>query len=289
MPDRPAPVYVCGPTAAGKSVCALDLANQLDGEIVNADACQLYQGVGILTAAPGPDDRTRARHHLFGVLDPAEPIDAFRFRELALPVLAEISGRGKTPVVVGGSGLYLKFLTHGPAVLPPADLELRRKLDSRPLDDLLAELRALDPAEAARIDPANRRYVARALEICLLTGRPASQLRDQWQTTTARVQPTLRGVLLCRPRADLHQRIAARTRAMLAGGAVAEVARIPHPAPTLARAIGFREIRSLLAGSIDLAACESLINAATRQYAKRQETWFRRERWLQPVPSQPEV
>jgi tRNA dimethylallyltransferase len=137
--------------------------------------------------------------------------------------------------------------------------------------------------EASRTALHNRRFVSRALEICLLTGQPASTLRDQWEAKTREVAATLRGCVIRRPRADLHARIALRTRTMLDGGALAEVAALTTVSANCEKAIGFREIRALLAGEIDRPTCEELINAATRQYAKRQETWFRRETWLQPV------
>jgi tRNA dimethylallyltransferase len=225
--------------------------------------------------------------HLFGVLDPGPENNAFQYRRLARPVLREILERGATPVVVGGSGLYLKFLTHGPSPLPPGDPALRRELDARPLDDLVSELRRLDPLEAERTNLTNRRYVTRALEICLLSGRRASELRDKWKSASEKIDAHLHGVFLRRPRAELHERIARRTRAMLDGGAIEEVARIRHPSATLARAHGFPEITALLAGRIDRAACEERMNAIVRQYAKRQETWFRKERWLEPVELSP--
>ena len=129
----------------------------------------------------------------------------------------------------------------------------------------------------------NRRFVSRALEICLLTGEKASDLRDQWETQTRRISATLRGIVIQRTRPDLHARIAVRTKAMLDGGAIEEVAAIGNVSSNCAKAIGFREIRALIAGEITRAVCEDLINAATRQYAKRQETWFRREKWLSPL------
>jgi tRNA dimethylallyltransferase len=258
------------------------MARELDGEIVNADAFQLYRGLDILSAAPSREDIQQVPHHLFGVVDPAETMDAGKYLRLARPVIREIQSRGKTPVVVGGSGLYLKFLTHGPSPLPQGDPELRAELDALPLDELVTRLKALDPVEAARTALQNRRYVSRALEICLLTGGRASDLRDQWDARTREVTASLRGLVIHRDRADLHARIAARTRAMLDGGAIDEVAALPHASATCVKAIGFREIRDLLAGAIDRAACEELINAATRQYAKRQETWFKRETWLVP-------
>ena len=277
-----APIYICGPTASGKSSLALEMAAKLDGEIVNADAFQLYRGLEIVSAAPSADEKALVPHHLYGVLDPTTSADAQRYVELATPVIAEIQSRGKTPVITGGSGLYLKFLTHGAAPLPTADAALRAEMEARPLDDLVAELQQLDPAEATRTALQNRRFVSRALEICLLSGQKASDLRDQWESQTAALSSQLRGIVIQRTRPDLHDRIARRTRAMLDGGALEEVAALADVSTNCEKAIGFREIRSLLAGELDRATCEDLINAATRQYAKRQETWFRREKWLVP-------
>ena len=201
---------------------------------------------------------------------------------MAKPIITEIQSRGKTPIITGGSGLYLKFLTHGPAPLPAGDAMLRAELEARPLDDLCAQLRSLDPVEAERTALQNRRFVSRALEICILTGQKASDLRDQWESQTREISASLRGIVIQRNRQDLHARIAARTRVMLDGGAIGEVASLPEVSTNCEKAIGFREIRSLIAGEIDRTTCEDLINAATRQYAKRQDTWFRREKWLQP-------
>jgi tRNA dimethylallyltransferase len=283
----PISFYICGPTASGKSALAIEIANQLGGEIVNADAFQLYRGLEHLTAAPSPEERASVPHHLYGVLDPTEKTDAGSYMRMAMPVIEEIRARGKTPVVTGGSGLYLKFLTHGPAPLPTGDAKLRAELDARPLGDIVAQLRSLDPVEAGRTALQNRRFVSRALEICLLTGEKASELRDQWESKTRNISANLRGIVIQRSRPELHARIAARTRSMLDNGAIKEVARLTQVSSNCEKAIGFREIRSLIAGEIDRPACEELINAATRQYAKRQETWFRREQWLNPHFLQP--
>ena len=279
----PSPFYICGPTASGKSALALEMAEKLDGEIINADAFQLYRGLEIVSAAPTAAEMAQVPHHLYGVLEPSTAADAGSYLRLARPVIKDIQARGKTPVVTGGSGLYLKFLTHGPAPLPTGDATLRAQLDARPLEDLVAELEALDPVEAARTALQNRRFVSRALEICLLSGQKASALRDRWESQTAQLATQLRGCVIQRSRPDLHARIARRTRAMLDGGASAEVAALTHASANCEKAIGVREIRSLLDGAIDRATCEDLINAATRQYAKRQESWFRRELWLTPV------
>jgi tRNA dimethylallyltransferase len=281
-PTLAEPFYICGPTASGKSALALEMAERLDGEIVNADAFQLYRGLEIVSAAPSSDELAILPHHLYGVLDPTESADAQRYVNLAKPVIAEIQSRGKTPVITGGSGLYLKFLTHGAAPLPTGDAKLRAEMDARPLEDLVAELESLDAVEAARTALQNRRFVSRALEICILSGRKASDLRDGWEKQTSEISSQLRGLVIQRSRADLHARIALRTRMMLDGGAIEEVAALKDFSTNCEKAIGFREIRALLAGEIDRASCEDLINAATRQYAKRQETWFRREKWLVP-------
>ena len=260
------------------------MAEELDGEIVNADAFQLYRGLEIVSAAPSSDELRQVPHHLYGVLEPTEAADAQVYTQLARPIIAEILSRGKTPIVTGGSGLYLKFLTHGAAPLPTGNPQLRAEMDARPLADLIAQLEALDPLEASRTALQNRRFVSRALEICILSGQKASDLRDQWESKTHEISSQLRGLVIQRTRPDLHARIAQRTRAMLAGGALDEVAALADVSTNCEKAIGFREIRALLAGTLDRNTCEEAINAATRQYAKRQETWFRREKWLQPHP-----
>lgn len=278
-----APYYICGPTASGKSALALEMALRLDGEIVNADAFQLYRGLEILSAAPSAAEFAQVPHHLYAVLELTELADAQRYVNLAKPVIAEIQARGKTPIITGGSGLYLKFLTHGAAPLPTANSALRAEMDASSLEDLVAQLIALDPLEAARTALQNRRFVSRALEICLLSGCKASDLRDQWTAKTAQITGQLRGSVIQRSRPDLHARIALRTRAMLDTGAIEEVAAIHQISSNCEKAIGFREIRALVAGTSNRSNCEDLINAATRQYAKRQETWFRRETWLKPI------
>ncbi len=283
LPAPESMFFVCGPTASGKSAHALDAAGAMNGEVVNADAFQLYRGVEVLTAAPPMEDREKIPHHLYGVLEPSERVDAMAYLRRVVPVIEEILSRGKKPVITGGSGLYLKFLSHGPSPLPPGEPELRAELGALPMEELVGRLSALDPAEAARTDLHNRRYVSRALEVCLLAGVPCSTLRDNWERASQIRAEKLRGVFLQRSRDELHRRIALRTRKMLEGGAIDEVAGLDQVATGLEKAIGMSEIRRLLAGEIDRAACEELINAATRQYAKRQETWFKRERWLEPL------
>lgn len=273
------PFYIAGPTGCGKSAVAVALAERIDGEIVNADAFQIYRELRILTARPDETDEARVPHHLYGALSTSETCGAARYAEIAEPVIAEISARGKTPIVVGGSGLYLKALTHGLNEAPAADPEIRAELDRLSLEQLVERLRGLDPASAERIDSQNRRYVQRAVEISLATGRPASEAREAWQAD----EPSLRGVLLNRAREELYDRINARTVAMLDHGAVEEVAAVGTWSETSEKAIGVREIRALLAGELSREICVEQIQQSTRRYAKRQLTWFRREKWLAEI------
>jgi tRNA dimethylallyltransferase len=269
-------LYICGSTASGKSSAALSLATALDGEIVNADAFQLYRGLETLTAAPTPEEKAQAPHHLYGILDQNASADAAAYRELALPVLDDIRSRGKLPIVVGGSGLYIKFLTHGPSDLPPGDEALRKDLDALSLDELNKRLAALDPTTAGTIDRHNPRYVQRALEICILSGQPVSKLRQSFDHDP----PHLAGLLLQWSPGDLDTRIRQRTAMMLNGGAIDEVAALSAEATSSTKAIGVPEIRALLSGDLTRDDCQERLVISTRQYAKRQRTWFRREKWL---------
>lgn len=273
-------LYICGPTASGKSSLALTLAEQLNGEVVNADAFQLYRGLETIAASPSLAEQETLPHHLYSVLDVTETLDANRYRQIALPVIAEIQSRGKVPLIVGGSGLYLKFLTHGPSPIPPGDPAIRAELDTLSIAELLARLRELDPDEAESINQQNRRYLTRSLELCLLTGKPVSQLRSDWKQEDP---PDLQGLYLDWPRDELVTRIEQRTAAMLAEGALEEVANLPEEATTAAKAIGIPEIQAHLAGKMTLAQTAERITISTRQYAKRQRTWFKKESWLQPL------
>jgi tRNA dimethylallyltransferase len=186
------PYYICGPTASGKSALALEMAEKLDGEIVNADAFQLYRGLEI--SAPRHRWRNARLSRIISTacsIPPKPPTRALhahgQTRHRGNPKPRENAHRHRR------LGLYLKFLTHGPAPLPTGDAKLRAELDARPLEDLVAELTRLDPAEAARTALQNRRFVSRALEICLLTGQKASDLRDQWETKTREISANLRG------------------------------------------------------------------------------------------------
>jgi len=278
LPSPAEPLYLVGPTAVGKSDIAVELALRVGGEIVGADAFQLYRGLDLLTAKPDAATLARVPHYLIGVIPGSERCDVARYRELALPVLAEIAARGRVPIVVGGTGLYVRALTHGLADLPSADASLRAELEARPLEDLVAQLETLDPEAAARIDRQNPRRVIRAVEVCLLTGRPFSSFRAQTEPLQS-----VRGVLLDRDREDLYARIEQRTEAMFAAGVVEEVRTAGELSATAEQAIGYREISGLLRGEISEADCIAQIQQQTRNYAKRQLTWFRRETYFAPV------
>ena len=273
-----APFYLTGPTASGKSGVAVALAECIGGEIVNADAFQLYRGLDTLTAKPSRVERERVPHHLYDALDPESLCDAQRYRELALPVIADIAGRGIWPIVVGGSGLYIKALSHGLAELPKGDEALRVELRALPLDEKVRRLLALDPEAVQNVPLANPRYVERALEICMITRKPQSVLRQNF----AQTEPWGSGVVLSWEREALYARINQRVLAMLDAGVLTEVAAFDGKGG-LEKAIGVRELRAHLAGECTLAEAVVAMQQATRRYAKRQGTWFRRETWLQTI------
>lgn len=271
--------FIVGPTASGKSAVALALAERIGGEIVNADAFQLYQGMDVLSAKPSKVDRERVPHHLYDVLPISETCDAQRYRSMALPVIRAIAARGSVPIIVGGAGLYVKALTHGLAPLPAANPVLRSRLAHLSHGEKLFWLLHRDPRAADTVPLGNPRYVERALEICLLTGRPQSDLRQNFGQT----KPSAQGVLLHWPRETLNQRINERVLAMLSAGLIDEVRQLQNLGPTACKAIGVAQIRRHLAGEWPLTEAVSGIQQATRQYAKRQTTWFKRESWLQTI------
>ncbi len=277
-------IYLVGPTGSGKSAVAMALGTHLgNAVIVNADAYQIYRGYEILSAAPSEEDRSRLPHHLFGALDLSESCDAARYAALARPLIDDLARRGAQPIVVGGSGLYLKALTHGLADTPPASPTLRAELEALSLDELIDRYRKADPAGAATTNLKNRRYVTRNLEITHLAGRPASLLKSDFAIS----RPKIRGFVLTRERSDLYDRINHRTLAMFTAGVVEEIRTLENAelSLTAAKAIGLAEIRSLLAGDITEAEAIARIQQATRRYAKRQGTWFRRESAFLELPA----
>src|SRR5438270_8932848 len=174
--------FIVGPTATGKSEVAADVGHELGAEIVSADAFQIYRGLDLLTAKPDAATLTRVPHHLIGTMSILEQMNAEKFRKLALEAISEIHSHGKVPIVVGGSGLYIKALTHGLSRAPVADPDLRAQLNELTLDDLQNKLRDLDPDAAGKIDLKNRRRLVRAIEVCLLSEQRVSGQRKEWES-----------------------------------------------------------------------------------------------------------
>ena len=270
--------FIVGPTAVGKSELAADVAHRLHAEIVSADAFQIYRGLDLLTAKPDEATLAKAPHHLLSAVTLSEPMNVEKFRAAAQATIREIHSRGKTAIVVGGSGLYLKALTHGLAPLPSVDVALRDELNRASIDELFSRLQELDPEGAEKIDRKNKRRLVRAVEICLVSGTPFSAQRTEWEKTLP-----ANGVFVFRERDELYQRIDRRVEKMFAEGVIDEVRNVGYLGPTAEKTLGVSEIRSLLAGEISESECVARIQQATRRYAKRQLTWFRRQNNLESL------
>ncbi|MDH4120819.1 MAG: tRNA (adenosine(37)-N6)-dimethylallyltransferase MiaA [Deltaproteobacteria bacterium] len=276
-------LVVAGPTASGKSQLALTLALELGGEIINADAMQVYRGLDIGTAKPGPEDRARVPHHLLDVADPWAPYNAKQYAEDAGAVLGRLLAAGRVPILCGGTGLYLSALLGGLSPVPPTEDRVRQavaeEIARRGLPWAWQELARLDPPAANRLHPSDAQRIHRALEVIRATGQRFSELQAL-PRQGGRPEPVL-WLGLDWPRAELHRRIHARTLAMLRGGWVEETRRVlaagTSPQAKSLQAIGYRQIVAWLAAGapgdpMDLAESIAL---RTRQYAKRQMTWFR--------------
>jgi tRNA dimethylallyltransferase len=276
--------FIVGPTATGKSELAADVAREISAEIVSADAFQIYRGFDLLTAKPDVLILAKAPHHLIDMIPTSEEMNAEKYRRAAERAIEEINLRGKLAIVVGGSGLYIKALTHGLAALPESDPKLREKLNAMSLDNLRAQLVKLDPEAAKKIDIKNRRRLVRALEICLVTGKPASEIvtgvGDSGRPGSS--IPTT-GVFVFRDRNELYQRINQRVETIFERGVIEEVRAAAVTSATASQMIGLCEIRELLAGKKSLRQCIAEMQQATRRYAKRQLTWFRRQSNFLPL------
>ncbi|HEX5492239.1 MAG TPA: tRNA (adenosine(37)-N6)-dimethylallyltransferase MiaA [Candidatus Udaeobacter sp.] len=281
--------FIVGPTATGKSDLAADIACEVGAEIVNADAFQIYRGLNLLTAKPDAATLGKVPHHLIGTIPLTEDMNAEKFRQAAICAIQEINSRGKLAIVVGGSGLYIRALTHGLASLPKSDPQLREKLNLMTLEDLHAELTKLDPETAQKIDTKNRRRLVRSVEICLLTGKPASEVVAEGVNLGSlpdarlRSAPAAPGVFVFRDREELYNRINQRVESMFRDDVIGEVRAAGLTSETASQMIGLREIRELLAGNKSCSQCLAEIQQATRRYAKRQLTWFRRQTNFAPL------
>ena len=277
-------VVIAGPTATGKSALALRLAEELNGVVINADALQIYRELRIVTARPGPADEARAPHRLYGVLPAAERCTAARWRALALAAVEAALGEGRQPILVGGSGLYIEALVAGLSPVPPIPAEVRRaaatRLDAIGHEAFHAELAARDPATAARLPSGDTQRLIRAREVLDATGRSLAA----WQAEPRAPSPGLDFSihLLAPPRSVVYAACDARFGQMVAAGAVDEVRRLASlrldAALPAMKAVGVRPLLAYVHGSLPLDAALRLGQQETRQYAKRQFTWFRNRR-----------
>lgn len=279
--ELPAVVVVVGPTASGKSELAVRLAEQYGGEIVNADSMQVYQGMDIGTAKPSPELLQRAPHHLLGIVPPDVNFTAADYQKEARRVIGEIHQRKQLPLVVGGTGLYIRALLGGLAESPGGDENVRAELTALADRDgngvLLERLRLVDPQTAARLHANDRLRIIRALEVYQQSGRPFST----YQSGFAKEWCSSVKIGIDVDRGELYRRIEARVEGMLAEGLVDEVSKLLAAGYSrdlkALRSIGYKEICSYLAGEISLRTATELIKRDTRHYAKRQLTWFKRE------------
>jgi tRNA dimethylallyltransferase len=283
-------IYIVGPTAVGKTGVAIQLAGLLGAEIVSADSMQVYRGMDIGTGKATPEERSVVPHHLLDVCEPQEMFDVRRYVDLAGSAIGQIHARHRVALVVGGTGLYVRSLRFGLFDGPSRNPALRRKLEACSAGELFTVLSLVDPATAARIDRYNPRRLVRALEVFYTTGL---SITDQQADTPGR-GATYPGRLfvLERDRADLYRRIEARIDQQMADGWLDEVRSLLRrglpPKATAMQAAGYRELAAHVRGEMTLPEAVALTKTRTRQLAKRQMTWFRREPQLISVPVEPQ-
>jgi tRNA dimethylallyltransferase len=291
-------VVIVGPTASGKSALGIWLAEQLAGAVVVCDSTQVYRHFDIGTAKAAGEEQRGIRHHLMDLVEPDEIFTAGEYRRRALVVLEDLRRRGKLPILIAGTGLYLRALLEGLADAPVRSEELRERLHQRAARRGSAHLHRvltrLDPAAAARTAPRDAQKLIRAIEICLLAGKPASEIHRAGRSGLEGFEVRKLGLLP--PRAQLYARIDQRVEEMLQKGWLEEVREIvARGVPASAKPfqfIGYAQLRKHLEGALALEQATREIQRATRQYAKRQITWFRKEpgvQWLQGFGDSPDV
>jgi tRNA dimethylallyltransferase len=283
-------LVLTGPTGAGKTELALELARRLEAEIVAMDSMTVYRGMDVGTAKPTPEERRRVPHHLIDVLEPWESANVAWWLDRAAACCREVAGRGRRVLFVGGTPLYLKALLRGLFDGPPADPELRQRLERAAVQQgrpaLHARLAEVDPAAAARLHPNDLRRVVRALEVWELTGRPISAWQTQWPGPGGGATPD-QVLCLGLPRAELYARIDARVRRMFREGLVDEARALrglSRPvSPQAAQALGYKEVFDFLDSRATLDETIAEVQTRTRNFAKRQLTWFRHLPECRPV------
>ncbi|GAC1419066.1 MAG: tRNA (adenosine(37)-N6)-dimethylallyltransferase MiaA [Actinomycetota bacterium] len=280
---------IVGPTASGKSMIAMAVAEALGLEIVSIDSMTIYRGLDIGTAKPSEADRERVPHHLIDIADPKHPYNVSQFQMTARAAISDIHARNRVPLLVGGAGLYFRAVVDD-LRFPPADELVRTRLETQDPAELRARLATHDPRAAETVDLSNLRRVVRALEVIEITGSPFSAFRASWDSYESRYELSVIGL---RTESDeLDRRIRDRTRAMIRDGLLDEVRRLLGSGAreylTASRAIAYRQIVSHLDGEITLDDAVEQIVIATRQYARRQMVWFRKDprvEWLDSGPS----
>jgi len=297
-PDSLPLVAIVGPTASGKSTLAVALARKLGGEVLACDSTQVYKGFNIGTAKPTAEERSGVPHHLLDLVDPSFPFTAGEYRGRAVTVLEDLRQRARLPILTVGTGLYLRALLEGLSDVPARSEELRARLeagaDAHSLQYLHRVLRRLDPEAALRIGSRDRPKMIRAIEVCLLTGRPLSEVHRSGRAPLEGYYPIKIG--LQPPRAALYERIERRVHTMLQRGWLDEVASLVRTGVAQNSKpfdfIGYSELQAHLDGTVTLAAATKAITQSTRRYAKRQLTWFRKEplvHWLPGFGDDPAV
>ena len=271
-------IYITGATASGKSALAMRLANRLGGEIISVDSMQVYCGLNIGTAKPSAQEQNEIQHHLIDVAQLSEAFDAAQFVSLAQQALKLIWKRGRVPIFCGGTGLYFRALIEGLGESPPSDESLRDELALMPIESLVAELRIKDPEAAKQVDLKNPRRVLRAIEVIRLTGRPYSEQRIGWNNVDKAPQNLF---CISRDVDVLNQRIHKRVDEMFNQGLVEETQTLIKKGlrnnRNACQALGYRQVLDLLDGKLDLENVVHQVKTKTRQFAKRQRSWFRNQ------------
>ena len=292
-------ICIAGPTASGKTALAVELAKELHGEVVSCDSMQVYRRMNIGTAKPTPEEMQGIPHHMLDVAEPWEDFSVSRYCELATPIVEDILSRGKTAIIAGGTGLYMDSLIRGNAFAPFPSTGVRERLeaqaDAEGMEAMLAWLRSLDPDSAARLHLSDRKRILRALEVYLETGETITAHNRRTQALPPRFRPLWLGLDFA-DRGELYRRIDLRVDEMLRQGLLAEIRELLSsgipPKCTAMQAIGYKEFVEALQGNLPLEQAVEEVKKSSRHYAKRQLTWFRRNKalhWLTRGPDSPEI
>ena len=292
-------ICIAGPTASGKTALAVELAKELGGEVVSCDSMQVYRRMNIGTAKPTPEEMQGIPHHMLDVAEPWEDFSVSRYCELAAPIVEDILSRGKTAIIAGGTGLYMDSLIRGNAFAPFPSTGVRERLeaqaDAEGMEAMLDKLRSVDPDSAARLHLSDRKRIIRAMEVYLETGETITAHNLRTQALSPRFRPLWLGLDFA-DRGELYRRIDARVDIMLQQGLLEEIRELLDsgipPKCTAMQAIGYKEFVDVLQGNAPLEQAVEEVKKGSRHYAKRQLTWFRRNKalhWLTRGPDSPEI